>query len=164
MKIRFGVWEAEVKPELVSVSSLGHEPVVVELVNGWRDTCVECLKAKGLAECPEFPYCTRVHVKEFGVPLYATGVVQTEDGEQTTWREGEPYATSKRKKYALRDGKLVAVSSEDMMGYELVERDGKVVAEPRKAHEESTGTIEVGDGDLYPAGVASSFLVEIASA
>jgi hypothetical protein len=160
MKICFGGLVAEVKPELVSVSSLGHEPVVVELVNGWQAACAECLKLKGLVECPEFPYCSRVRVREFGVPLYAAGVVQSEKGDGTEWREGEPYMSSRRRKYALKDGKLVAVSSEETCGYELLERDGKVVVEPRKPHEESTGTIDVGDGDLYPAGVASSFLPE----
>jgi hypothetical protein len=160
MKICFGGLVAEVKPELVSVASLGHEPVVVELVNGWQSTCAECLKAKGLVECPEFPYCSSVRVKEFTVPLYAVGVVQTAEGEETQWREGEPCVSYRRRRYALKDGKLTEVRSQEMCGYELVERDGKVVAEPRKAHEESTGTIDVGDGDLYPAGVASSFLPE----
>jgi len=163
MKIVYGPLEAEVSTELVKISSLVDEPVIVELVNEHKQVCETCpMFAETKGNCPQFPFCNYVQVKQMTVPLYVTGVVDTEKGQQAVYQRGHPCETYNRVRYVRqRDGQLREVRPSDYRGYEVLPTtEGGIKIEERAPFNQSTKTIEIAESDLYPTGVEENFLVE----
>lgn len=159
MKLRYGEFEAEVSKDLLDVNKLGDQPVIIELVKNHAEICSKCPQH---VDCKQFPWCSQIQVKEWQVPLYPNGVAPDEHGKpKTVWRKGDICTCHSNARVVIADGKPREVFAEDVQGYEVLpDGNGGVRLEVRVPFMESTSTLDIGDSDLYPAGVATNFLQE----
>lgn len=166
MKIVYGNIESEVSTMKVSADKLVEQPAIVELVSDHQTICEQCpVFAETNGNCAKFPFCQFIQAKQWTVPKYPTGVVETEKGEVTVFQEGQPAPTYARKYYVVKqeptgEATLRLVEKSEMKGYEVVEKGGKIGIEERQPFQSSTSTLEITPEDLYPSGVVSNFLVE----
>jgi hypothetical protein len=166
MKVVFGNLEADVSTAKVSVAKLTDEPLIVELVTDYQAICEKCPTfAETEGNCVKFPFCQFIQVKKWTVPKYPTGVVQTEKGQVTVFKDGDPCPTYGRKRYVVTRGDgdqatLRTIRKNEFKGFEVLESEGEVSVEERQPFASSTSTLEITKDNLYPTGVATNFLIE----